>query len=103
MLAAIPIFAATYLAMGIGRMLGLRIDRTGAAIVGASLTVATDVLRLDDAWAAIPIFAATCLARAVVHMPRPCIDHRRASMMAAANLLTFDDAWAAIDSRHASA
>jgi Na+/H+ antiporter NhaD/arsenite permease-like protein len=53
MLAAVLIFAATYLVMAIGRMPGLRIDRTGAAIIGASLMVATNVLTLDEAWAAI--------------------------------------------------
>ena len=49
MLAAVLIFAATYLVMAIGRMPGLRIDRTGAAIIGASLMVATNVLTLDEA------------------------------------------------------
>jgi Na+/H+ antiporter NhaD/arsenite permease-like protein len=53
MLAPILIFAATYLVMAIGRMPGLRVDRTGAAIIGASLMVATNVLSVDEAWAAI--------------------------------------------------
>jgi Na+/H+ antiporter NhaD/arsenite permease-like protein len=53
MLAAVLIFAATYLVMAIGRMPGLRVDRTGAAIIGASLMVATNVLTVDEAWAAI--------------------------------------------------
>ena len=34
-------------------MPGLRIDRTGAAIIGASLMVACNVLTVDEAWAAI--------------------------------------------------
>src|SRR5580704_12904999 len=53
MLIAVLIFAATYLVMAIGRMPGLRVDRTGAAIIGASLMVAANVLTLDEAWAAI--------------------------------------------------
>ena len=53
MLAAILIFGLTYLVMAIGRMPGLRIDRTGAAIIGASLMVAANVLTVDEAWAAI--------------------------------------------------
>jgi len=52
-LAAILIFGLTYLVMAIGRMPGLRIDRTGAAIIGASLMVAANVLTVDEAWAAI--------------------------------------------------
>jgi len=53
LLVPILIFAATYLVLGIGRFPGLRIDRTGAAIIGASLMVAANVLTLDEAWAAI--------------------------------------------------
>jgi Na+/H+ antiporter NhaD/arsenite permease-like protein len=53
MLIAVLIFAATYLVMAIGRMPGLRVDRTGAAIIGASLMVAANVLTVDEAWAAI--------------------------------------------------
>jgi len=51
--AAILIFSLTYLVMALGRMPGLRIDRTGAAIIGASLMVAANVLTVDEAWAAI--------------------------------------------------
>jgi Na+/H+ antiporter NhaD/arsenite permease-like protein len=51
--AAFLIFAATYFVMAIGRLPGLRVDRTGAAIIGASLMVAANVLTLDEAWAAI--------------------------------------------------
>ena len=53
MLAAVVIFALTYGVMALGRMPGLRIDRTGAAIIGASLMVAFNVLTVDEAWAAI--------------------------------------------------
>lgn len=50
---AILIFVLTYLALAIGRVPGLRLDRTGAAIVGASLMIASNVLTLREAYAAI--------------------------------------------------
>jgi Na+/H+ antiporter NhaD/arsenite permease-like protein len=50
---AFLIFAATYLVLAIGRLPGFRVDRTGAAIIGASLMVAANVLTLDEAWSAI--------------------------------------------------
>src|SRR5579863_8413748 len=52
-LPAILIFAATYFVLAIGRLPGFRVDRTGAAIIGASLMVAANVLTLDEAWSAI--------------------------------------------------
>jgi Na+/H+ antiporter NhaD/arsenite permease-like protein len=52
-LAAILIFAITYLVLAIGRLPGFRIDRTGAAIIGASFMVGVNVLTLDDAYLAI--------------------------------------------------
>ena len=53
MLAAILIFTATYLILAIGRIPFLRLDRTGAAIVGASLMLAFNVLTVEEAYAAI--------------------------------------------------
>jgi len=47
------IFAATYLVVAIGRLPGFRIDRTGAAIIGASLMVATGAITMEEAWNAI--------------------------------------------------
>ena len=38
--AAIAIFSLTYVAVAIGRLPGLRIDRAGAAFAGAGLMVA---------------------------------------------------------------
>ncbi len=49
----ILIFVATYLVLAIGRVPGLRIDRTGAAIIGASLMVATSALSIDEAFRSI--------------------------------------------------
>ena len=52
-MAAVIIFALTYLVLAIGRFPGLRIDRTGASIIGASLMVGTNALTLEKAYAAI--------------------------------------------------
>jgi Na+/H+ antiporter NhaD/arsenite permease-like protein len=52
-LAAVLIFAGTYVVLAIGRLPGLRLDRTGAAIVGASLMLAFNVLTVEEAYAAI--------------------------------------------------
>ena len=40
----------TYLVLATGRAPYLRIDRTGAAIVGATLMIATGVISLDEAY-----------------------------------------------------
>ncbi|MFB3776832.1 MAG: SLC13 family permease [Bryobacteraceae bacterium] len=50
---ALAIFLGTYLVLAIGTFPGLRIDRTGAAIIGASLMIGTDVLTFDEAVRAI--------------------------------------------------
>src|SRR3982751_3251504 len=47
------IFLGTYLVIAIGRLPGFRVDRTGAAIIGASLMIATNVLTLAEAYYAI--------------------------------------------------
>ena len=46
-MAAILIFAITYLVLAIGRLPGFRIDRTGAAIIGASFMVGVNALSLN--------------------------------------------------------
>jgi Na+/H+ antiporter NhaD/arsenite permease-like protein len=50
---ALAIFAGTYLVLAIGGLPGFRIDRTGAAIIGASLMVGFNVLTFDEAIQAI--------------------------------------------------
>ncbi len=50
---ALLIFAATYLVVGIGRVPGWRVDRTGAAIIGGALMLAFKVLTVQEAYAAI--------------------------------------------------
>jgi Na+/H+ antiporter NhaD/arsenite permease-like protein len=52
-LVAALIFAATYLVIALGRLPGLRLDRTGAALIGASLMLASGTLSLDEAYRAI--------------------------------------------------
>ncbi len=53
MLTTLIIFIGTYLVLAVGRLPGYRIDRTGAAIIGASLMIAFNVLTLKEAYAAI--------------------------------------------------
>ena len=47
------IFALTYLALAVGRIPGLRIDRAGIALVGAALMLSCGVLTLRDAARAV--------------------------------------------------
>jgi Na+/H+ antiporter NhaD/arsenite permease-like protein len=49
----IAIFAATYAVVAFGRLPGLRIDRTGAALLGGALMVATGAIPLEEAYRAI--------------------------------------------------
>ena len=53
MLVPAVIFVATYMVIALGRAPGLRLDRTGAALLGASLMVASGSLTLDQAYRAI--------------------------------------------------
>jgi len=53
MLPALLIFGGTYLVLAIGRLPGFRVDRTGAAIIGATLMVALNILTVPEAIAAI--------------------------------------------------
>ncbi len=50
---AILIFAATYVVMAVGKLPFYRLDRAGAALLGACLMVAAGVLSLDEAFAAV--------------------------------------------------
>ncbi len=60
-LAAVAVFVGSYLALAIGRIPGLRIDRAGIALVGASLMVASGALTLDEAYKAIDLDTITLL------------------------------------------
>ena len=61
MLTAGLIFAATYLVVALGRPPFLRLDRAGAALLGAALMVATGTLSLDEAYRAIDFGTITLL------------------------------------------
>ena len=60
-LAAGAIFAGAYLALALGKVPGLRIDRAGVALVGASLMVGGGVLTLDEAYKAVDFGTITLL------------------------------------------
>ncbi len=60
-IAAAVIFTASYLALAIGKIPGLSIDRAGVALVGAGLMVASGALSLDEAYKAIDLDTITLL------------------------------------------
>jgi Na+/H+ antiporter NhaD/arsenite permease-like protein len=60
-IAAAGIFAGSYLALAIGKVPGLGIDRAGIALVGACLTVAAGILTPEDAYRAIDLDTLTLL------------------------------------------
>ncbi|MBS7544041.1 SLC13 family permease [Ancylobacter oerskovii] len=49
----LAIFALVYVAMGVGHLPGFRLDRTGAAIVGAMVLIASGQISPAAAWAAV--------------------------------------------------
>ncbi|RPI09029.1 MAG: anion transporter [Acidobacteriales bacterium] len=53
MMIALAIFLGTYLVLAVGTFPGLRIDRTGAAIIGASFMIGFNVLSFDEAIRAV--------------------------------------------------
>jgi Na+/H+ antiporter NhaD/arsenite permease-like protein len=59
--AAAVIFIASYAALAIGRVPGLRIDRAGIALAGAGLMVASGALSLGEAYAALDFDTITLL------------------------------------------
>jgi Na+/H+ antiporter NhaD/arsenite permease-like protein len=59
--AALAIFVGSYLALAVGRIPGLSIDRAGIALVGASLMVASGALPLADAYKAVDLDTITLL------------------------------------------
>ena len=59
--AAVVIFVGSYLALAIGRIPGLSIDRAGIALVGAGLMVASGALSLEDAYKAVDLDTITLL------------------------------------------
>ena len=58
---AAGIFAGSYLALAVGRVPGLSIDRAGIALVGACLMVATGILTPEEAYRAVNLDTLTLL------------------------------------------
>jgi Na+/H+ antiporter NhaD/arsenite permease-like protein len=65
-LAAGAIFAGAYLALAIGKIPGLRIDRAGVALVGACLMVGAGVLTLAEASRAVDFATITLLLGSMI-------------------------------------
>ena len=61
MLPTVVVFVATYLVIAVGRIPGWRLDRTGAALLGASLMVALGGLTLEEAYRAVDFDTITLL------------------------------------------
>jgi Na+/H+ antiporter NhaD/arsenite permease-like protein len=60
-LVTVAIFIATYAGVALGRVPGLRIDRAGIALVGASLMIASGTLSLEEAFKAVDLDAIALL------------------------------------------
>jgi Na+/H+ antiporter NhaD/arsenite permease-like protein len=58
---ALALFAATYAAIALGRVPGLRLDRAGAALAGAAGMVACGALSLEEAYRAVDLNTITLL------------------------------------------
>ena len=63
-IAAGVIFIGSYLALALGRIPGLSIDRAGIALVGAGLMVASGALSMEDAYRAVDLDTITLLLAA---------------------------------------
>ena len=61
MITSVAIFTATYLVIAIGKLPGYRLDRAGAALLGASLMVGLGVLPLEEAYKVIDFDTITLL------------------------------------------
>jgi Na+/H+ antiporter NhaD/arsenite permease-like protein len=59
--AAAAVFLGSYLALAVGRVPGLSIDRAGIALVGAGLMVASGALTIEDAYRSIDLGTITLL------------------------------------------
>ena len=55
MIRALIVFLCTYTVVALGRLPGLRVDRAGAALIGASLMVGSGALSLEEAYRAIDL------------------------------------------------
>jgi Na+/H+ antiporter NhaD/arsenite permease-like protein len=64
--ATVVIFATTYFAVAIGRLPGFKVDRAGAAFLGASLMIAAGLMPLAQAYRAIDFDTITLLLGVMV-------------------------------------
>ena len=71
-MASLAIFAATYLVMAIGKLPGYRLDRAGAALLGASLMIWFGVLSLKEAFQSIDLETIALLLG--INWPRMAIE-----------------------------
>src|SRR2546425_615014 len=55
----LAIFVASYVGLGLGRLPGFRVDRTGVAIIGGTLMVLSGVLPWNDAVLAVDVATLT--------------------------------------------
>lgn len=60
-IAAVTVFAGTYIFIAVGKLPGYQLDRAGAALLGASLMVGLGVVSLDQAYRAIDFDTITLL------------------------------------------
>jgi Na+/H+ antiporter NhaD/arsenite permease-like protein len=60
-IAAAAVFSGSYVALAIGRVPGLSIDRAGIALVGAALMVASGAIPIEDAYRSIDFGTITLL------------------------------------------
>jgi len=51
----VAIFALTYAAIALGKIPGLRVDRTGAALLGAIAMTVSGRISIQDAWASVSV------------------------------------------------
>ncbi len=51
----VTIFALTYFAVALGKVPGFRVDRTGAALLGAIALIVTERIGIEVAWAAVSV------------------------------------------------
>jgi Na+/H+ antiporter NhaD/arsenite permease-like protein len=51
----VAIFTLTYIAIAIGKVPGLRVDRTGAALLGAIALIVTERISIGAAWSSISV------------------------------------------------
>jgi Na+/H+ antiporter NhaD/arsenite permease-like protein len=87
---ATAVFVMTYLAMALGHIPGLKLDRAGAALAGAAGMVACGALSLEEAYRAIDLNTLTLLLGMMI-----VVAHLRLS-----GFFATVGAWAAVRARH---